>query len=511
MKKFTITCHIVSLIFIIFQTSLAQAMTLTPYIGGYRFEGNSNIGDTITIGLGIDFQLTDNFSTDLIYLRGNSDLNYLDMNNQRCVLQENIDTNIFLVSGRYHFLKNSKFIPFVNAGFGMFSMNTDYAEMFQDDPDQHYLFQFHYGGGIKYLLTETLALRGDFRHLISFENMDNDVSAIVGVSYTFGAPAKKQLDLKKPHKKHTDPVKTEDNVHSTKKINPSEKHVETKKKPTQAEKSKQPPSVSNKPEVQVKTETRHAPLETKQDIKPEHLQKSEPLPQEALETKTSTDHMALHKNQSELHAKTQVIYKPKKEADMRYVDTDADGIVDQTDKCPNTPRNVKVNLFGCAPDQDRDGVIDVLDHCPGTPSRTKVDRKGCRMKAIVIADKFVKDISKKMKQYQIIINFDYKSAEIKQIYDNQIAKIKEWIKKLDHPIIIINSHTDNIGSHIYNINLSDKRAENVKKYLYRHFQVPDHWVKTYGFGETQPIADNNTAEGRQKNRRAEIIVTEKKH
>jgi OmpA-OmpF porin, OOP family len=60
-----------------------------------------------------------------------------------------------------------------------------------------------------------------------------------------------------------------------------------------------------------------------------------------------------------------------------YVDSDGDGVPDYMDKCPNTPKGVKVDMFGCPLDSDGDGVPDYLDRCPNTPVGVAVDANGC--------------------------------------------------------------------------------------------------------------------------------------
>jgi len=59
------------------------------------------------------------------------------------------------------------------------------------------------------------------------------------------------------------------------------------------------------------------------------------------------------------------------------VDSDKDGVPDYLDKCPDTPKGVKVDRDGCPIDSDGDGVPDYLDKCPGTPAGVKVDKDGC--------------------------------------------------------------------------------------------------------------------------------------
>ena len=62
---------------------------------------------------------------------------------------------------------------------------------------------------------------------------------------------------------------------------------------------------------------------------------------------------------------------------LLYPDSDGDGVADHLDKCPGTPKDVKVDAVGCPLDTDGDGVPDYLDKCPGTPKGTKVDAAGC--------------------------------------------------------------------------------------------------------------------------------------
>jgi len=71
--------------------------------------------------------------------------------------------------------------------------------------------------------------------------------------------------------------------------------------------------------------------------------------------------------------------------------------------------------------------------------------------------------------------------------------------------IQIIGHTDSVGNDAYNLNLSNKRADAVKKYLISK-NIPETLITSVGKGETMPIADNKTAEGRFKNRRVEFII-----
>jgi len=167
-------------------------------------------------------------------------------------------------------------------------------------------------------------------------------------------------------------------------------------------------------------------------------------------------------------------------------DTDKDGINDEDDKCITQPGVARYQ--GCpVPDTDGDGVNDEEDKCPKVAG--PVDNFGCPVIGI--------------KSYEIV--FKTGSAVLlakgKPVLDTVVA----YLKRNPDVEVTIDGHTDNTGSDKVNIPLSVKRAEATKKYLVSKGINADR-MTTAGFGSTQPVADNKTAEGRQKNRRIEIKI-----
>ena len=103
------------------------------------------------------------------------------------------------------------------------------------------------------------------------------------------------------------------------------------------------------------------------------------------------------------------------------------------------------------------------------------------------------------------ILFDFDSAALKDNAKNTLDKVNEIIKqKYPDREIIVEGHTDNIGNKNYNKNLSEKRASKVAGYI--KDGVGHDKMSYRGFGAEKPIAENNSAEGRQKNRRVEVII-----
>lgn len=97
------------------------------------------------------------------------------------------------------------------------------------------------------------------------------------------------------------------------------------------------------------------------------------------------------------------------------------------------------------------------------------------------------------------------SDEAKSVIDQLAQKIKADNRSL---WLEIEGHTDNTGEEVYNQRLGLERAEAVRDYLYRAQGIPLHRISVYSFGESQPIADNSTRDGRAQNRRVVIKVLE---
>jgi OOP family OmpA-OmpF porin len=173
-------------------------------------------------------------------------------------------------------------------------------------------------------------------------------------------------------------------------------------------------------------------------------------------------------------------------------DRDGDGVPDSLDKCPDTPKGVSVDKNGCPLDSDGDGVPDYLDKCPDTPKGVTVDKDGC-------------PLPKKV-SISLSIEFDSGKATIKPQYDEEIKKVADFMTTYPETTAVIEGHTDNVGKEASNVRLSTRRAESVKAYLVEKFGIASARLTAKGFGSSQPVADNATPAGRQKNRRINAVI-----
>jgi outer membrane protein OmpA-like peptidoglycan-associated protein len=187
-------------------------------------------------------------------------------------------------------------------------------------------------------------------------------------------------------------------------------------------------------------------------------------------------------------------------------DQDGDGVPDDADNCRNTPWGVQVDENGCSSgntvaktvsqskptslprqDKDGDGVMDDADKCPQTPRGAQVDNRGCWS---------INDIL-----------FDFDSTVIKSRYYPALDDV--FAVLINNPLlkIKIQGSTDNIGSAEYNRQLSDKRAQTVKRYLVEKGIEPQR-LKAVGLGSTRQAASNDTPAGRALNRRIDFVLME---
>ncbi|MCP4283589.1 MAG: OmpA family protein [Gammaproteobacteria bacterium] len=140
-------------------------------------------------------------------------------------------------------------------------------------------------------------------------------------------------------------------------------------------------------------------------------------------------------------------------------------------------------------DSDGDGVMDADDRCPGTRAGAKVDSSGCEV---------VENLTVNLVEDE----FDFDSAALKPAMEDALDELAARIKaSKGHEQLTITGHTDSVGSEGYNMGLSERRAQAAAAYL--EASGIDS-ISTNGMGESSPVGDNGTAEGRAQNRRVEI-------
>jgi outer membrane protein OmpA-like peptidoglycan-associated protein len=146
--------------------------------------------------------------------------------------------------------------------------------------------------------------------------------------------------------------------------------------------------------------------------------------------------------------------------------------------------------------------------------------KGIETQSTAI-ESVIKDLGAKETETEIQIElpgdvlFDFDKWDIRSDAEATLKKVGDIITAYKSPQVIIAGHTDSKGLEAYNQRLSEKRSESVKKWLSENAGISADTMKTIGYGETRPIAPNansdgsDNPQGRQKNRRVEIVINKK--
>lgn len=182
------------------------------------------------------------------------------------------------------------------------------------------------------------------------------------------------------------------------------------------------------------------------------------------------------------------------------VDTDGDGIFDEDDACPTEPEDFDrfEDADGCPDlDNDGDGILDLDDACPDVPGAPEND--GCPDGPRVVVEEGQLQILEK-------IFFEFDSAKIQERSYRVLDEVAAALKA--HPDINpihVEGHTCSLGPLDYNLRLSQRRAESVRRYLAEKGGIDPARLDSRGYGETEPLIPNATTEQElSKNRRVEF-------
>ncbi|RJR15504.1 MAG: outer membrane beta-barrel domain-containing protein [Nitrospiraceae bacterium] len=415
--KYAVALFLVLSLAIFIGNSFAEnrqgAITLSPHLGGYIFEGNQGINSDPVYGLGIGVNLTERLAIEGVF-------DWIDTDSKSADRRPYVKTSLYRLDGLYHFKldANEDLVPYLSIGAGAIRINNN-----PGDSDGDLIA--NYGGGIKYFITKSLAARGEIRHIIDVEDdVYNNLIYTFGLTYLIGGKEKVVTPPPVP-----EPVKAA------------------------------VPAPAPAPVPEPIPMSAPAPLDSDGDGVYDSEDKCPGTPKGAAVDSSGCP-----------------------------LDSDGDGVFDYLDKCPGTPKGAAVDSRGCPLDSDGDGVFDYLDKCPDTPIGIKVDAAGC---PLPIKEKVSIDLK---------VEFEFDSAIVRNIYQEHLERVAKFLKQYPQTKAEIEGHTDSVGTDQYNLKLSQERAKNVMQHLINSGVDPSR-LNAVGFGESRPVSDNSTSEGRQRNRR----------
>lgn len=188
-------------------------------------------------------------------------------------------------------------------------------------------------------------------------------------------------------------------------------------------------------------------------------------------------------------------------------DRDGDGIPNQADRCPDAPEDVDQfeDEDGCPdPDNDADGIPDPDDACPMRPETVNDydDADGCPDRKLDLVE-----VKRNLNKIEIKRRVYFRSGKsrLRSRSYKLLKQVAEAIMTNPTTQVIVEGHTDSVGSASRNLRLSQRRANAVRRYLVRQ-GVERRRLTAIGYGEERPLDSNRTRAGRRRNRRVEFTI-----
>jgi OOP family OmpA-OmpF porin len=178
-----------------------KSFSISPFIGKYYFDSAQHIESNATAGFGLAYHFTKNWATEFTYLYGEFNTRFYDAAYDDCCCC-GIDSHMIHLDALYHFQPEKKWVPYLAAGPGYINLKYECGKKINES-------MFNYGGGIKYNISNDFSLRGDIRHIYTFDDSNNNLSITVGLTYQIGKKATKAPEPKPyiPPKLEPEPVK----------------------------------------------------------------------------------------------------------------------------------------------------------------------------------------------------------------------------------------------------------------------------------------------------------------
>ena len=152
-----------------------RTLSVSPFIGGYTFEGNEDLETKPLLGIRFGYNITNRYEIESVFT-------YLSTNFERQGVVSDVNVYGYRLEALYHLLDKGRFACSLAAGLG--GRSLDYTDV---DVGRNQ-FLVDYGLALQYFLSDNLALRGDLRHLVLFNDTFNNLEYTLGLTYYFGSP-----------------------------------------------------------------------------------------------------------------------------------------------------------------------------------------------------------------------------------------------------------------------------------------------------------------------------------
>ncbi|GFO62761.1 OmpA family protein [Geomonas paludis] len=427
----------------------AQSFSLSPFVGGYSFIGKEHLETAPAFGVRGGYNVTRHFGLEAVF-------DYIPTEGKRNSNIGDLDAYNYHLDMLYHFMPDSQLVPYVAAGYG--GQSREAAGPFETSRPA-----FNYGAGVKYFITDAVALRGDLRHLIlredgeSFHNLEYSL----GVDFVFGGVKEAPAAVAKPAPPVAQPAPAEE-------------------PPLEAVPAAEPTPGHYKYCV-----TLHGEFDIdKAAIRQEDKEQIKPVCEFMKQYPTTTAVIEGHTDSVGTAEYNLDLSKRRAQAVVDYM------------------------VANCGIDRSR---LEARGYGLARPVASNATDEGRqanrRIEAIIDCAFDVKEVKPPERLCMaLVVEFDTGKSDIKPQYKDEMAKVADYMKKYPTTTAIIEGHTDNVGGYEYNMKLSRERAESAVRYLVENFGIEKSRLTAKGYGYTRRVAYNSTAEGRAKNRRINAII-----
>jgi len=418
------------------------SFAITPYVGGYTFEGDQNIETGLTFGLRGGYNFTRNWGLEGV-------LGFTPTEQKRN--DSDVDATTYRLEGLYHFMPEKDLVPFLALGVGGITIDSEGSGV-KDRTDGIITA----GGGLKYFINDAFAVRGDGRYILDLSHTLSNWEYTVGLSFMFGGEK------------------------------PAAKAVASTPEP-QAEPAPVIMAAEPRPDL----------MKYCTDLKIEFdIDKADIRPQYQDEVKRVADFMKQYPSTTaviEGYTDDVGSYDYNMNLSQRRAEAVVNSLVDNygidrsrlSAKGYGKTQPITTNVTEAGKQQNRriQAIIDCALESPKVIAQLP-DRLCVSLK----------------------VQFDTDKYDIKPQYYNEIAKVGEFMKQNPTTTAVIEGHTDRVGSYDYNMKLSQRRAESVVNYLADKFGIERSRLSAKGYGYTRPIGYNSDPAGRAMNRRINAII-----
>ena len=450
------------------------AFSISPFVGGYTFDGVQHLETAPVFGLRLGYDLTKNWGVELVgdYLSTDGTLS-----------ERSVNALSYRLDALYNFMPDGPLVPYLALGGG--GITAGHGSNFQAG-DSNTSATANVGGGLKYFLTDSVALRGDARQLFVFESPN---SPKYNWEYTAG------LTFLLGGKKAAAPVEPQPAPPApTSRLSVTPDYIQKGNTATLNWTSENASNCDITPSVG--------------SVKPQGSMTVTPLADTTYNLSCSGQG-GISKSIAKVAVVTPPPPKPAAPTSSLSVSPSfikqgesatLNWSSQNASKCDLQPVIGAVQPQGSKSITPAGNTSYTLT-CEGAGG---VSTSAASVAVTVPLPVVVPKAAAKLCSPTVIdIQFDTNKSYIKPQYQDELKTLADFLKEFPNAKGVIEGHTDNVGDKASNMKLSQRRADSVRSYLVKTFGIAPERIKAEGYGPTKPVADNKTKEGKAKNRRIE--------